>query len=111
MENNHIVFGVDEAQPKVITADKPRELENSESVLRSVLVEQLQDNTDINQECPVDISLITFDKVFRLGNPDRRFSNGRPRPIMAKCDREAIRPANEQVTIQIQNTRTLSKRK
>lgn len=90
MENQLLIFGVDEARQQGLNNEQPSR-ENTEQVLRDVLKEQLQDNSVVNSECQINIDDIKFDKVTRLGNPNRRAANNRPRPIMARFERFAVR--------------------
>lgn len=90
MENQLLIFGVDEARQQGPNNEQPSR-ENTEQVLRDVLKEQLQENSVVNSECQINIDDIKFDKVTRLGNPNRRAANNRPRPIMARFERFAVR--------------------
>jgi len=86
MENNLILFGIDEARGEI-----------PETALRKVLTENIQNKTSINSDNQIEIDNINFDKVQRLGNPERARENNRPRPIVARferfLDREQIRKA------------------
>lgn len=75
MENQLIIFGVDEARPTNSENSRNAEStqrENTEQVFREFLKETIENNPDINVECPIVVNDIKFDKVTRLGNAHQR---------------------------------------
>lgn len=117
MEYEMIFFGVDEARTNTdstrnstenassdtsneVTATEPRSYpENTEAVLRKHLKDNLEDNQSINSDHAIYSYSLKFDEVFRVGNPNKTYANGRPmtRPIEAKFEnfssRELVRCA------------------
>jgi hypothetical protein len=91
MENNLLLFGLDEALP----SDDQREI--PEKVVRTFLKNYIQDNCVVNTECPVYTDSMKFEKVHRIGNPVTARRNGRPRPMVVTfasfTDREKVRLA------------------
>lgn len=90
MEENLIFFGVEEARQ-----GSGNGRENTEQTIRTFIKETLQNDTTINQDSQINIDDIKFDRVYRLGGPQKPQETGRPRPIVAKferfLDRETIR--------------------
>lgn len=96
MENQLLIFGVEVARPQVLdrnnaSSAEHTERENTERVLRDILKDQVQDNPVVNSECQIEVDSIKFDKVTRLGNPQKRSASDRPRPIMARFERYTTR--------------------
>lgn len=94
MENQLIIFGVDEvrpANPDDRATNNPSNRENTEQVFREFLKDNIENNPQINTECPITVDGIQFDKVVRLGNASQRSPDDRPRPIMARFERFTTR--------------------